>query len=42
MLAVGIRECQGECGCYWPDHVRIKRLSELLVTKGKRKATTIL
>ena len=36
---LGLKECQGEVGAYWPDNVRIKKLSELLEKRGKRRAT---
>ena len=36
---LGIKECQGQCAPFWPDNVKIKNLSELLETRGDRKAT---
>ena len=36
---IGKRECQGECAPFWPDNLRIKKLSELIATRGKRRAT---
>ena len=38
---LGLKECQGQCAPFWPDNVRIKNLSELLETRGDRKATRV-
>ena len=36
---LGLKECQGQCAPFWNDNTRIKSLSELIASKGSRKAT---